>query len=244
MPEVYLPIIVPTLPVGYCYPAPAELLAKFGESRVQLSAGNFTLIITGASTPAATDRDKLWAKDDDPNPPYRYNTSLGAWVVKHPMAASGFNRRMWVGTPTQLLSEDGGDGTATVPAPVAGAMWEIDTVIQARFPVGVGTFPSGAVVALLGTGGEEKHVLLTAELASHVHIIDYAPTSGSVVSPSSGVLRNSGSGGTINVGSGTDTQTGSLTAQNTGSDTGHNTLPPYIGVYWIKRTARVYYKGD
>lgn len=40
---------------------------------------------------------------------------------------------------------------------------------RARFPVGVGTFPSGASVALGAVGGEEKHELTGLEIA-HKHI--------------------------------------------------------------------------
>lgn len=243
MATIFLPIMVPTLPAGYCYPATVqELLNKFGESTVQLSAGNFTLIVTSASTPAATDRDKFWKKPNDYRL-YEYNSTYGVWVAEHLEAPSGEARRIFVGTTTTLLSYDGGDGTSTAPATAAGAMWEFDPAFAARFPVGVGTFPSTTTVAVLGTGGEEKHALIEAENASHTHIIDWTPPAGTAVSPASTILRPVGSGGNYDVNPGTTSDGGTLTAQTSGSGTAHNTLPPYIGVYVIRRTARVFYVG-
>lgn len=238
MSVVYLPIIVPELPTGYCYPAtPAELLAKFGQSVVQLSAGNFTLIVTSGSTPASTDRDKFWKKPNDYRL-YEWNSSVGAWVAEHLYPAASPVRLWWTDTLVALRSFDGGDGTATAPAPAVGAMWEEDATYAAKFPLHAGTLPSGTVVAIGATGGEEKHALTEAENASHTHIIDW-----DAVSPANLILRNVAAGGTFNIGSGVDTQGGNLTAKTSGSGTAHNTMPPYVAGVWIKRSARQFYVG-
>jgi len=60
---------------------------------------------------------------------------------------------------------------------------------RARFPVGVGSFPSGDSVALTVPGGEEKHTLLGTEVGEHEHFI--ANTDAVPKSPSGGATPSS-----------------------------------------------------
>lgn len=92
----------------------------------------------------------------------------------------------------------------------------------ARFACAVGTLPSTAAVTLGGVGGEETHVLLTAEMPEHQHDLsvmlksdtthdniatgDNADFIGAVISPL-------------------------LKTDAAGEDTPHNTMPPYFGAY-------------
>lgn len=92
---------------------------------------------------------------------------------------------------------------------------------RARFPVGIGTFPSSAVVALGVTGGEEKHALTLAELPS---------TIGKLPSGATGVWARQAGIGTTSITSANGSQDG-LIVPPVGSDTPHNTIPPYLGVY-------------
>jgi microcystin-dependent protein len=54
-----------------------------------------------------------------------------------------------------------GDGSSTFNVPD----------LRGRTPIGIGTAASGTVYTLGATGGEEKHLLLLAELANHVHAL-------------------------------------------------------------------------
>lgn len=54
-----------------------------------------------------------------------------------------------------------GDGASTFNVPD----------LRGRTPIGIGTAASGTVYTLAATGGEEKHLLLLAELANHVHAL-------------------------------------------------------------------------
>ncbi len=98
---------------------------------------------------------------------------------------------------------------------------------RAKFPVGVGTFGSGAGAALGVGGGEEKHGLSVAELPSHTHGITIG----------AGVIN---SGGTAD-GPLATSPTSTIHLNETpwtgaGSGTAHNTLPPYVPCYIYVRT--------
>lgn len=102
---------------------------------------------------------------------------------------------------------------------------------RARFPVGVGVFPSGASAGLGTEGGEEMHVLSEGEMPPHLH---------NLVTPY--ISNNTGSPGTgLASGSGTDVHN-QLNTYKTDSAGGvglgsaleaapHNCLPPYVPAY-------------
>ena len=190
--------------------------------------------MNGSTTPAINNRVYPWLDENGDWWVY----SQGYWLRKNPVAASGLERRIFVGNTTDLLSYDGGDGTPYNNIIYSGAMWEVDTEFSARFPVGVGQFAASGAVAVTGKvtstsiAGEDQHTLVTSEIPKHTHSMtwDSQDTSGG------NQLKTLYYGPDANVVNDIVKDSGS-----TGGDAAHNNLPPFYGVYFIKRTGRVYY---
>ena len=237
----------PVLPVNYC-PAGYQQLASdiIGGTVAQFQStiGN-SFFNTGAGPISADNRIYPWL-DNDGNW-WIWSTNYGVWIRKNPEPASGDARRIYVGTTTALKSYDGGDGTDWVlgtSGDASGAMWQVDTAMAARFPVGVGAFAASGNVTVQGTttdagvSGEDKHVLLSPEIPKHTHSIDnqYAEYAqrGSADYLAFTTLTTAEATGALRT-------TSSFGGDSSGNTTGHNTLPPFYGVYFIKRTPRIYY---
>jgi len=228
-------LTAPSLPANYC-PASYQKLANdiIGGTQATFNStiGN-SFFNFGPTYPAINNRIFPWL-DQDGNW-WIYDQSL--WLRKNIVAASGYDRRIFVGTTTDLLSYDGGDGTATATN-TTGPMWEVDTEFEARFPVGVGAFVASGAVAVMGKAtstsivGEDKHTLTVPEMPKHTHSMtwDSNDTSGG------DQLNTLYYGPEANIPNNMIKDTGS-----TGGDVAHNNLPPFYGVYFIKRTSRVYY---
>lgn len=222
-------LTAPSLPANYC-PASYQKLANdiIGGTQATFNStiGN-SFFNFGPTYPAINNQIFPWL-DQDGNW-WIYNQSL--WLRKNPVAAGGFDRRIFVGTTTDLLSYDGGDGTATATT-TTGPMWMVDTLFDARFPVGVGSFAASGAVAVLGTAtstsivGEDQHTLTVPEIPAHTH--NFFPL----------VTADANNGGANGVQYGT---TANVATSSTGGGAAHNNLPPFYGVYFIKRTSRVYY---
>ena len=234
LPNTVITLEPPTLGTGYC-PANYQTLVDDIVNGIvptfNSDIGN-SFFNTGAGTPSAANQIFPWLDPDG----FWWVYSSSAWNRMHTLPAGSNERRMWVGTLVDLRSYDGGDGTATAPAaPFTGAMWAEDTAMSARFPVGAGTFATAGTVAAAGinttTGvvGEDLHTLTVAELAAHAHTVG-----------SLGNLDiNGGSTRTLYGGSVEFNLTSNTST--IGSSTPHNNLPPFYGVYFIKRTARTHY---
>jgi microcystin-dependent protein len=124
-------------------------------------------------------------------------------------------------------------------------MWEYFTQLDARFPVGAGTLPSGTILAIGDTGGEEKHILTVAELAKHNHPVDinFDSDTGVGIAPNEQGYTSMAAGqvdGTLNHGDMLSNTNTNLASQ-TGADTAHNTMPPYYTLTFLRRTEREYY---
>ena len=141
-------------------------------------------------------------------------------------------------------------------------MWEVDAQFAGSVPVGVGLIPGsspaasivqgGDIVDSLGNGGEYKHVLTGAEGAvdQHVHPmgngdpatgdIGLAYTTPAVTTPTYTEFGNTGGGG---IGIAVTTANLITLPANNGNgvtSVGHLTMQPYVGCFFLKRTARIW----
>jgi len=228
-------LVPPSLPVNYCptnYQTLANDIISGTQAIFNSTIGN-SFFNFGASFPAINNRVYPWLDDQG----LWWIFTQGFWIRKNTVEAAGQERRMFVGSTIDLGLYDGGDGAVTVTS-VTGPMWEIDAAFAARFPVGVGAFAASGAVAVNGTAtatavvGEDQHTLTVPEMPKHTHSMtwDSNDTSGG------NQLNTLYYGPEANIPNNMIKDTGS-----TGGDVAHNNLPPFYGVYFIKRTARVYY---
>lgn len=230
-----------------CWTTPQALYNEMFELGSAL-LGDITGIIISDDQPEANDRDKAWIKTNAGAPVYGLNAPAvwfnGHWVIKYPTPASSQERRLWVGLEADLVTYDGGA--------VGNALWEVDHDFDARYLIGPGTLPSTTAIAVGGTGGEETHVLTEAEgaVGTHTHPFGITNPGGddayfakqgvTTVSSYTGYYIT-GSNGNITAGQTTADLYTQPAANGAGvTSTGHNNMPPYRGVFVIKRTANPY----
>ena len=219
-----------TVPAETCYSTPEidwPLLVSYITANL---SGSLNTINSGSATPSASDRDKPWIRaNTDGTDDGVWQFYNGYWVQKHPDFVGKVV--MYEGALADIPTLDGGESAAVTN--ITGPFWEEVTEMQARSPMHPGTLPSGTVVNIGDDIGEEKHQLTIAELAAHTH--EFSTEDEQQVLVKQGTDRV----GSIN-------QTGSLdyafadTPQNTGGDTAHNTIHPVRGIFFIRRTARLY----
>jgi hypothetical protein len=194
----------------------------------------------GPTFPAINNRIYPWLDEDG----QWWIFDQGFWVYKNPVVAGSYERRIFVGTTNDLLSYDGGDGTA-VAGDTSGPMWMVDTLLDARFPVGVGTFTASGAVAVNGTAtatsivGEDQHTLSAPEIPSHTHSLG---ANGKPAVFWDNFVQEAGGDGNPSFSFNQSVpETSTSTGGVIGGGGAHNNLPPFYGVYFIKRTSRIYY---
>lgn len=223
---------IATVPEGTCYGNPQTdwpLMVSYMSASVQ---GSLNLFNFGNSVPSAADRTKPWIRtNSDGTPDGTYVYSGGYWLKAHQMPTGAVI--MWEGAIASLDAFDGGE-TAAVTT-ISGPFWEEVTEMQARSPIHPGTLPSTTVLSVNNDYGEESHQLTVNEMPAHTHPFDTTNGAQVLAKVTSGKVND------IN-------QTGSLdyafanAPQNTGGDAAHNTIHPVRGIYFIRRTARLYYR--
>jgi len=170
-----------------------------------------------------------------------YSFAQGAWLSLHP-SIPGMTM-IWTGALPDFTTFDGGDANAS--SAISGPMWQV--VLQATFPMGAGTLPSGTVVTSGQTGGEEKHVLTLNELAPHTHAVKLTHGNSYTGEPNVLTVGNGSADPQpftdpiAGLSSGGDPSTAIGTPPIPQSALAHNTLPPYTVVIFIQRTARLFY---
>jgi hypothetical protein len=230
-------LTAPNLPLTYCpsnYQQLANDIISGTQATFNSAIGN-SFFNFGSTTPALNNQVYPWL-DENGN---WWVFNGGYWTRQNPVAAGSSERRIFVGTSTDVLSYDGGDGTVYSGNPYAGSMWQVDNAFDARFPVGVGSFAASGAVAVQGTttstsvAGEDKHTLVTSEMPLHTHqILNQYINLAQRGSADTSLFSATNTGeGTANL----------LPTTSSGGDSAHNNLPPFYGVYFIKRTGRVYY---
>ena len=191
-----------------------------------------------ASTTKPADTDVVWLKLDTLLRPVRlYYYANGSWISKHTLESG--HTMIWTGALPDFNTFDGGSAGAVTA--YAGPMWEEVAALQAKMPIGVGVLPSTAAVTIGATGGEEKHSLTSAEMPPHTHN-NTIYTAGMFIpdwTTGTEVIQAEN----VRLGHATQNDPTSETG-GSGSPavvTAHNNLPPYVGVFFLRRTAKIYF---
>lgn len=239
-------LIAGTLPSS-CYPQSPQVLYNWMFQLGVCQFPNITGIVIGDTAPGVNDQDKAWAKTSaGAFLGLIYTFFNGAWVVRHQLLPGGIDRR-WVSDITNLGTYDGGDGGVLGDA--SGPMWVEDTDFQGRSPMHPGAIPGSTpakTLAALENYGEGTHTLLEAETPKHTHwtVVNLsatgAPTATNTIlaSRSDGEYSLAGGTGPANVG-----LTNSFGGAADGSTTPHQNTHPVRGLFAIKRSSRIYYRG-
>lgn len=247
---------VGTLPVGFCWTGPQAYAASlFGPGGIITGSipGAGTPVIVSASAPGPSDQDKLWAKlvGGYLEGIYQFN---GFWLRPHPLQPTTSFRTIYMGSEAALWLEDGGDGTnplVSAPTPTTGSFWQRDLTFGAddgssifKMPIGVGVNPTAydgnpaTSIGIGATGGEERHLISVSETPPHTHLVHQGQVEHGATDHA--VFQNTTSDGQL------DAFTGYGGGPTPGTNTvnvSHQNLPPFVGVFFVKRTGRVYIQG-
>lgn len=238
-----LPLIPVSLPEGYC-PTTWQELANtiIGGSVAVFEGSGFTVVLNQEGTPTALQTAFLWRK---PSTGLVYSYVSGAWVTPHPSAPGGDERRLFIGSLVALQTYDGGAVGAVGDA--AGPMWEEDTAFQGRSPMGPGAIPTSNPAKTLSVAeqyGEGAHTQTVEEVGPHNHPLaadaDITNTGGTIKVVSTGVggpglARGETAPEVTPLSVGPNTYTSTQQAANV--------IHPVLGIYVIKRTARIFLRG-
>lgn len=233
-------------PAGYCWPGPDQYGTDLVALLTAVVAGNISAFVIGTTTPAPSDQNKPWFRFNPDGTPDKWYIYVGAWISLHPVPPSSASRIIWTGSEASLWAYDGGDGTnPTISAPTdtTGAMWQRDLAFgkddgtaSFRVPVGIGKNPTAydgnpaTVITPGATGGEERHVIVVGELATHTHIVG------------SDTVNQSGAANPVHQVHDYSTAPEQTSASGpAGSSLSHQNMPPYLGVIFAQRTVRRFY---
>lgn len=253
MPQNIIVSVTPgVLPQGYCYPADPQ---QFNSDIVSIISatipGNFSLFNYGPNTPPVDQQDIPWARTDNSGVIEGWYSFIGAWVRLYPTPPSSSERRMWVGTEDSLKTYDGGQD-----APITdrtGPFWEVDHAMDFRFPVGPGTLGS-TTINVTDTGGAADQTIGAGSIPDHRHLMPFYlndrvftnpelpwdKSGGTVALPASPLLHS------VQVTDNSWADNYEIYTNYVSGGTGGGgpvtpvpTMPPYVGTFFIKRTARV-----
>lgn len=218
----------------YCFTTFERLAIDLTSGLSGFVPGSGTFPNYGSDEPSPDNRNRPWIRlNPDGTFDRTYVYVFGAWSSPHPTPPAGDERRIFAGIESDVWAYDGGDGTnpaSVTPAYSSGAMWEVDHDFDFRFPIGAGVSPLGTTINSGDVGGEEAITLTVDQIPVHKH---------------STTLKGTNEGGSANwFASGDNTQeTPDVTVDTSEAGGGdpHANMPPYRGVLFIKRTARVAY---
>jgi len=251
MPSNEFKLLPGSLPEPYCFTTFQALYNQMFSLGQVVSVNGSRFYNLGLSTPDPDKRGFPWFSTVDGNW-YFWNIDVGLWTRPHPVPPSSQSRILWVGNATDLNSYDGGDANA--PGDASGPMWSIDTDFDAKFPVGPGTTAAGTVIAAGDTGGLDQVTIPVSALPRHQQIVPICarnsdasnPGSGTVSTVQYGIGRDQSSGNVVDDSTGSYARSFPLTSESSSDPTPAvdpdpiDLLPPYRGIYFLKRSSRIW----
>jgi len=224
-----------SLPEGQCFSNDQLRFNAFAAALRGYLPGAYNSFVIGNTAPAVEDQERPWIRlTADGFLDRMYYFSDGLWLAPHPIPASSLVRVLWAGTTSELQTYDGGEAGAI--SATTGPFWEVSTAFSGRVPLGVGTLPiSGTPIAVNTTGGLEKVVLAESELPSHTHPGGIGLLGDNNNDDSSPPAASNGTAVAGNY--------QYPTSGATGGGLAHENMPPYVGIYFIRRSARRYYRA-
>ncbi len=256
--SIALDIVAETLPEGICAVINSEQdrLNIYADNLRANFPGDITGIAIGTTPPS--DLTKAWLQLNNNLYPVRlYTFANGHWQSMHPQVPGTII--IWDNALPDFTLFDGGDAGA--PGLSSGPMWEEVTQLRARFPVGVGTLPSTTALDVTDTGGNET---VNQSLTPHIHVDGkFKGASGDTsndpeflfsalagASLTGLVRRINPQGGGVQPDEDISNCLGPymITTQPLQADgslvppSTLNIMPPYYTVYYLRRTARQFYK--
>lgn len=198
-----------------------------------------TIFNRGNTEPSPSNRVYPWFRyNADGSPDKWYVYSMGAWLSLHPAAPGTVV--LYEGSAGSIDTFDGGEAGAVTS--ISGPMWERVTQMDGRFPVGPGTLqPSTTVIGVGDTGGVDEVELTEDQLAEHRHLIADPMVGSTALTSSTQTLDNDTAGGYTLEGRSDEEATVGKTSI-TGAGDPHTNLPPFLAIFAIRRTARLYYR--
>lgn len=240
-----LPLTPGTLSTD-CYPASVQSLYNEMFEKGVAQLGELTGMLIQDSTPDPEDRDKAWIRRTAPGGPPVSSRPLiwynGQWVARHPYDPESLVRLLWIGTLSELETFDGGSAGAV--SDISGPFWEVDSNFAGRMPVGVGTVPDTTTAVTVDTNvGSGQVTLSSVNIPQHSHQIG-VESSDVTGAAEDGQLRDA-SGDVTYISTWNQTAVGVTRnwggAASDGATTPFDSVPAARGVFFIKRTARIFF---
>lgn len=245
-------VAVGDIPAGTCPATLQAMLNLFGSKlsiTFPLSAAVFNY---GNSVPIPDQQSFPWIRlNADGTPDGLYVYANGAWVRPHPVPPNSPILFPYNGSLASIATYDGGEGSSTTPVTDdSGPMWAPSTtdglppasdgsnvVAYGRMLLGQSAaYPQGA------TGGEYSHTQTPNEMAQHDHPVTNASgTNFTDVRLYGGESDDATCGSQGNNSS--RYKIGLAGGNPDGTTSPMNILNPYLSVYFISRTSRVYYRA-
>lgn len=220
------------LPTGFCALTDAQWQTLLALLSVQVTDGA-GYINVGQSPPDPDAQQYPWFRllsDGSPDRVYYYWNGL--WLSRHALSPGAV--MLYGGAAGTIATFDGGEAAPATATVTSGPMWEQWTDMDAKFALAPGTLASGTVVSVGDEGGEETHTLIKGEMPVHQHYYTTAHDTIELLQYVAGQHEvQTGTSWKANPANQTDTA---------GNGQAHNTMPPYRAVYYIRRTARLFYR--
>lgn len=239
------------VPEGFC---PSGENAEQQRYELYLSLTQFSLAAgqsfynKGNVLPTPENRVYPWFRQVGGYPDRWYQFAGGLWLSKHPLP-TGFTALAPASITSQAMLDVWDEGEAGAVSLYTGPFWEIDADFEGRSPMGPGAIPSSnpsKTLSVSETYGEGAHSMTSQEVGPHTHPLN---AESSIKDGDNVAVVGTGGGQfgllAYNQGGFNGTRITPLSVLANTFTSGQQAMPvihPVRGRYFIKRSARIFYK--